>query len=473
MDGDGTMVVDAGSEQDVSLLGDLGGGDQGDQGDQGDAGDQGDQGDQQGDAGDQGDQGDQGDAGAGGDAAAQAAQRADKTRAEVVKVLREGRNDPERKPLIDALSKAWYRDQEYAALGDIKDLRSLKEQIDILGGPESIGRLRDLETSVESIDKMVDTGDPQVIQDMFAESPESMKKLVPVALDQLRTLDAQAYAAALTPHLVQAVAASGLGEWIASARELLNDAYSATDPEHAKFYIEKAFRQVTGVAQWIAGLEKQGTGERVSESASQRVSPGRGVSGAGAGAGRGAAAGAGTGDGGGADLTVQVQQQLVPWAKTEIEKALKPLLGATKLDAAKQADMVSLIAAEVDRRLAADQSFQTNLKAWQKTGKADRILKQSQSGISGVLAASARAVWERHGTKGSRDQGTRTTQSQGTGNREQGTGNRTQTVNKTAVLVSRKPADGDFAPGQDMIDAMIKQQGYIKDGNGRKLVRWK
>ena len=46
-------------------------------------------------------------------------------------------------------------------------------------------------------------------------------------------------------------------------------------------------------------------------------------------------------------------------------------------------------------------------------------------------------------------------------------------MNKTAVLVSRKPADGDFAPGQDMIDAMIKQQGYIKDGNGRKLVRWK
>jgi hypothetical protein len=470
MDGDGTMVVDAGSEQDVSLLGDLGGGDQGDQGDQGDAGDQGDQGDQQGDAGDQGDQGDQGDAGAGGDAAAQAAQRADKTRAEVVKFLREGRNDPERKPLIDALSKAWYRDQEYAALGDIKDLRSLKEQIDILGGPEAIGRLRDLETSVELIDKMVDTGDPQVVRDLFDESPDGMKKLVPVVLDNLRTLDVNAYAETLIPHLAQALDSSPMPEWIRNADGLLKKAYQATDAEHVKFYIEQAFAEIKGASNWLGAVKSQ---------AAERQGAGAGSDGAAgtgrvaAGSGVGAGGGAGAGAGGDAGVVAQVQSQLVPWAKTEIEKALKPLLGATKLDAAKQADMVSLIAAEVDRRLAADQSFQTNLKAWQKTGKADRILKQSQSGISSVLAASARAVWERHGTKGSRDQGTRTTQRQGTGNREQGTGNRTQTVNKTAVLVSRKPADGDFAPGQDMIDAMIKQQGYIKDGNGRKLVRWK
>ena len=87
--------------------------------------------------------------------AATAAAKLDKTRAEVVKFLRQGRTDEQTKPIFDALSKAWYRDQEYAALGDIKDLRGLKEQIDILGGPEAIGRLRDLETSVETIDHRV------------------------------------------------------------------------------------------------------------------------------------------------------------------------------------------------------------------------------------------------------------------------------------------------------------------------------
>ena len=194
--------------------------------------------------------------------AATAAAKLDKTRAEVVKFLRQGRTDEQTKPIFDALSKAWYRDQEYAALGDIKDLRGLKEQIDILGGPEAIGRLRDLETSVETIDKMVDTGDPQVIKDMFSESPEGMKKLVPEALETLKTLDAQAYAATLTPHLVAAVAASGLGEWIGSAQQLIDQAYAAKDPEHARFYMEKAFQQVTGVANWLKGLEKQGTEEQ-------------------------------------------------------------------------------------------------------------------------------------------------------------------------------------------------------------------
>ncbi len=395
--------------------------------------------------------------------AATAAAKLDKTRAEVVKILRQGRTDEQTKPIFDALSKAWYRDQEYAALGDIKDLRGLKEQIDILGGPEAIGRLRDLETSVETIDKMVDTGDPQVIKDMFSESPEGMKKLVPEALETLKTLDAQAYAATLTPHLVAAVAASGLGEWIGSAQQLIDQAYAAKDPEHARFYMEKAFQQVTGVANWLKGLEKQGTGNSEQgrgNGAGGNAAAGRSAS-AGPEGGRAAAPAAAS-----PELSAQVQRQLVPWAKTQIETALKPLLGATKLDAAKMNDMISLTAAEIDRRLTADSSFQTNLQAWQKTGKLDRIVKQSQSGISSVLAASARAVWERHGTKAASASAKAPARQAAGGAAKPAAG----AAGKTAILVGRKPADGDFAANQDMIDVIMKQQGRLKDG---RLVRWK
>lgn len=389
------------------------------------------------------------------DAAAQAAARADRTRSEVVKFLREGRNDPERKPMIDALSKAWYRDQEYAALGDVKDLRSLKEQVDILGGPEAVGRLRDLETSVESIDSMVDAGDPQVIKDMFAESPEGMKKLVPAALDQLRTLDAQAYAAALTPHLAQAVEASGLGDFVTSARELIDQAYQAKDPEHARFYMEKAFQQVTAVAGWLKNLSKlPKNGAEPRDTGAPAAPSGR--------------------EGGRApvpapaspELTAQVQGQLVPWAKTEIEKALKPLLGATKLDAAKMNDMVSLTAAEIDRRLSADPEFSKNLQAWQRTGKLERIVKQAQAGIGSVVAASARAVWDRHGTKPAAGAVRPPTG----GAVKPAAGAAKPAAGKPAILVSRKPADGEFAPGQNMMDVIIRQQGVRKDG---VLVRWK
>ena len=456
MDGEAT-VVDAGAELEGGLLGDLGGGET----ETVETETEGVETETEGAETET--EGSEEETEAGG--AATAAARLDKTRAEVVKFLRQGRTDEQTKPIFDALSKAWYRDQEYAALGDIKDLRGLKEQIDILGGPEAIGRLRDLETSVETIDKMVDTGDPQVIKDMFSESPEGMKKLVPEALETLKNLDAQAYAATLTPHLVAAVAASGLGEWIGSAQQLIDQAYAAKDPEHARFYMEKAFQQVTGVANWLKGLEKQGTGNSEQgrgNGAGGNAAAGRSAS-AGPEGGRAASAAASP------ELSAQVQRQLVPWAKTQIETALKPLLGATKLDAAKMNDMISLTAAEIDRRLTADTTFQGNLQAWQKTGKLDRIVKQSQSGISSVLAASARAVWERHGTKA--------------GNRDQGTGNRTAArpgqaavkpaagaAGKTAILVGRKPADGDFAANQDMIDVIMKQQGRLKDG---RLVRWK
>ncbi len=397
-----------------------------------------------------------------GDTAAQTAARSDKTRAEVVRFLREGRTNEQLKPVYDAISKAWYRDQEYSALGDLKDLRGLKEQVDILGGPEAIGRLRDLEVSVESIDKMVDAGDPQVIEDMFSESPEGMKKLIPAGLDKLRSVDPQAYAAALTPHLVQAVTASGLGEWIASARELIDAAYSAKDPEHARFYMEKAFRQVSGVQGWLDGLGKPSAGPGSGPgpgAAPAMAAPGaeRGTSGASA-------------PSAAPDVNVEVQQQLVPWAKTEIERALKPLMGSSKLDAAKLNDIVSLTAAEIDRRLSSDETFTGNLKAWQRTGKAESILKQAQAGIRGVLAASARAVWERHGT--ATKPGTARTAAPRTAPPAPQPQNsaRGQTQNRTAILVSRKPADKDFAPGQDMIDVLIRQSGTLKDG---RVVRWK
>ena len=166
------------------------------------------------------------------------------------------------------------------------------------------------------------------------------------------------------------------------------------------------------------------------------------------------------------ELMAQVQGQPVPWAKTEIEKALKPLLGATKLDAAKMNDMVSLTAAEIDRRLSAAPEFSKNLQAWQRTGKLERIVKQAQAGIDSVVAASARAVWDRHGTKPAAGAARPPTG----GAVKPAAGAAKPAAGKPAILVSRKPADGEFAPGQNMMDVIIRQQGVRKDG---VLVRWK
>ena len=224
--------------------------------------------------------------------------------------------------------------------------------------------------------------------------------------------------------------------------------------------MEKAFQQVTGVANWVKNLEKQGTD---GASASAKAPARQGDNGASASAAAGARQAAGDG---GAGLSAQVQQQLVPWAKTQIETALRPLIGPNKMDTAKMNDMISLTAAEIDRRLTADTTFQGNLQAWQKTGKLDRIVKQSQSGISSVLAASARAVWERHGTKAASASAKAPARQAAGGAAKPAAG----AAGKTAILVGRKPADGDFAANQDMIDVIMKQQGRLKDG---RLVRWK
>ena len=365
-------------------------------------------------------------------------QQRDKTKTAVTKYLRELRANEELKEISDVLNKSYFRDQEYQNLGPVQELRDLKNEIELLGGVEGLRHARDMSFAVEAIDKMVDEGNPQVIQDMASESPEGFKKLVPTALDELRKLDATAFANVMKPHVVQALSSTGLDQRISSAMSLAQRAYQSQDDIHVKFYLEKAFEELTGVSQWLEGLSSQANEHQETHEVRQEQQY--------------------------QEPSVDIQQQLIPWAEKEFRDALKPFLNGRKLSDDAVRDLIQGVASEVDTRLAGDQAFQDNFKAWKMSGRADKILAQAKYGINSVKAAAARAVFERrYGNQPVKAQVQPQVQHQAT---------KQAAKSQTGVVeIPRKPNMTDIDWNRDPEKVLyLTHKAYLRDG---RLVHWK
>ncbi len=377
--------------------------------------------------------------------------REDAQRTAITKYLRELRGDAKMKDVAEALNKAYFRDSEYQKLfPNMDELRNLKSTLDIMGGPEVISKLQDLEIGVEAMDRMVDEGNPQIIQDMATESPDGFKKLVPIALGELEKLDARAYAEALRPHLVRGISQSGLDGSVSSTLQLLAKAYNATDPEHSRFYLEQAHSQMAQVDQWLKSMaenmqvDKNSTiGQPSAPTGAQKTTSGPQI-----------------------DME-SVRNGASEWAKKEFQASLKPFLQNRKMGDATINDLINGIAMEVDSRLSQDADFQEKLGAWARSGKTDRVLAWVKNGIDRVKADATRAVWERRygGVKPA---------AQPTPQKAAPANNNTQkTVKKEAVtlqLPKRPPMDQlDMSRDPDRL-LYITHRGYMKDG---RMVQWK
>jgi hypothetical protein len=375
-----------------------------------------------------------------------AQQAKDQVRSEVTKYLRELRNNDQLKSVADALNKAWFREQEYSSLGDVKELREIKQQLDVLGGPEALSRFRDLEIAVEGIDQMVDEGNPAVLDDMFSESPEGMKKIVPAAIDKLKVVDPAAYANTIRPHIVEAIQGTNLQPTVHSVAALIQKAYNAQDPEHSRFYMEQAFNHVRDIDSWLGGLSAESKQQPQTPTQTAQAPQGN-------------------------DLQAQVASQLVPWARQEFERALKPMMGTAQISPEKMNDLLTLMANEVDRRLESDENFKSNFNAWQRAGKADRMLRQAKNGISGMVGEVARQIWDRHGVKTApARQGSSAVAQRKTAATTDTRKNSASSI-KNAVLLPRKPSMDQLDLSRDPERLLyMTHRGYLKDG---RLVQWK
>ncbi len=375
--------------------------------------------------------------------------RQDAQRTAITKYLRELRGNAELKDIAEALNKSYFRDSEYQNLfPDMDELRNLKSTLDVMGGVESLTQLRDLEIGVEAMDRMVDQGDPRVVQDMARESPEGFKKLVPAVLSELEKLDARAYVEALRPHLARGIEQSGLGSTATNAMQLIQRAYNATDPEHARFYMEQAHSMLAQIDQWAKELtlaEGKTETAQLPATTSPKTASNPSI-----------------------DME-KVRQESSVWAGNEFKTILKPFLAGKNLSQSAQDDLMAGIAMEVDNRLAQDADFQRNLQAWAQSGKTDRVMAWVKNGIGRVQADAARAVWERrYGGQNlpAKSAATASTQKTAPPNTQ-----KTAKKDVVALQLPKRPPMDQLNMERDPDRLLyITHRGYMKDG---RLVQWK
>jgi hypothetical protein len=93
-----------------------------------------------------------------------------------------------------------------------------------LHGAEAIAALQDSVREMAEVDELLAAGDPKALEALGEDFNEGLAKLAPSILDRVRESDPEAYAAAVLPHFVQALASSELVSNFNGLVDVLNQA---------------------------------------------------------------------------------------------------------------------------------------------------------------------------------------------------------------------------------------------------------
>ena len=93
-----------------------------------------------------------------------------------------------------------------------------------LKGQEAIAALQDSIREYAEIDELLASGDPRALESLGDEFDEGLAKLAPSILERIQQSDPEAYAAAVLPHFVQALASSELVQNFNGLVDVLNEA---------------------------------------------------------------------------------------------------------------------------------------------------------------------------------------------------------------------------------------------------------
>lgn len=363
--------------------------------------------------------------------------------AKVSRLLREIRqNSPENAPLARALSDAFYRDQQWQSLfPTMDDARTLKSTFDAIGGIDGLAQLQELSDGVARIDEMVESGDPQVIDDMFSESPDGAAKLVEHGIGKLQQVNPEAYQQAIRPHLVSALKASGLRNTVVEAFQSLQSG----NADNAGQYL----RQIAG---WLDGL-----GEAAQEVQQPRTDPQ-------------------------AQKLQQEREQLAqqkqemlnqqignkvqPYIDRTIQDGLKPFLKGAALGQPQIQRLRADIGDHIANALASDKMFSRNFAAIMKQGDVEKAATFMQSQIDRVRQNAIKTIWnERYGNLSlAKAAPPKKAAAASAG------ANSAQSRPTSALTLPKKPDIAQLDMSRpDSMDLYFKKQGFTKDG---RLVRW-
>ena len=113
------------------------------------------------------------------------------------------------KELNNKIGKVGAYEQVYPTVREAREVKSL---VDSFGGREGLVKVQETLSEVEAIDNALSSGDPSVVEKLWAEAPDGMVKLAPMIFANLEKANPEAYAKAVTPHAVKFFDTAGFPE---------------------------------------------------------------------------------------------------------------------------------------------------------------------------------------------------------------------------------------------------------------------
>lgn len=369
---------------------------------------------------------------------------------DVTKTLRELRDaNPDRAPILRQLNDAFFRSEKYSeAFATPEDAQRAKATFEALGGDEGIATLRQAQNQIADIDRMAADGDPKMIDAWVSESREGFIKAAPVFLDTLERTDQRAYASTLQPHLVKALVGAGLGN---SLDRIAWFANRIDSPELKQ--------EIAQVQKWLGGLvdEEQKRQTQQNDPRMAEIQKGN-------------------------QTLAQERQQLLqekigvqvqPYLTSTIEKAISEHAKGVKLGPDVVSDLSSAVVQEINRTLAADKVYQSNLSALKTKGDIAAITKYIKTNVDSLRARIVRDVWNKRVTpfqaNGKTAQPAQRQAAQPASRTAQ------PRTNSAPLLLPGKPKITDLDMDRDPDRQLfIAGRGYLKAGpNAGKLVQWR
>lgn len=179
---------------------------------------------------------------------------------EVRKALKAFRDaSPENAKAASALRDSYGRELAYKAVfPSVKDAQAAQTTLQTV---ESYGGVEGIQATIaeiEEVDQLLAAGDPKALDKIIEVAGEGFAKIAPAMLDKLQSSNPDAYAAAIRPHLVDAIGKSGLSEaFEAVIRSMEFAREPGASPEFKGKYEKQATEGLSKIYQYLQNLGKQ------------------------------------------------------------------------------------------------------------------------------------------------------------------------------------------------------------------------
>jgi hypothetical protein len=327
-------------------------------------------------------------------------------------------------------------DQYRESFATPQEARAAQELVESIGGEAGFARAqKELTAYATELDQMA-KGDPRAIEDLARDFPKGLAKLVPHAIEKLRTIDSAGYERLISRHMSAAMAEKGFSRSAERLTELIGDGKQ-----------EQALALAKQMVDWIRGTEQFGKAqpqdvnkEEMSEveRARQEVETEKQ-----------------------AIFKSQVNSDTLEAMKGIIGKHLRPLLKTRNMTLQQKQDLEDGVFTHITKQLLGRSDYKQNYTSLFRDGNRTGLKRYIGSQVARIAKKSVDTVWANRGFA-----------SNGAKRKVNGSANGASGGSGPVVL-SRKPDASKIDWDKDRSKMRyMAGEATLKKEFGGKVVRW-